>query len=91
MGDVDGVVDVDDVQNAGDSAGVHDVGDEDGAGGGAPRRRKWNTTDEVPRRGNVAPKRQVYENDRQEEGVSRWCSNYVPGKNRCVALRAKKR
>ena len=36
MRDVDGVVDVDDVQNAGDSAGVHDVGDEDGAGGGVP-------------------------------------------------------
>ena len=31
MRDVDGVVDVDDVQNTGDSAGVHDVGGEDGA------------------------------------------------------------
>ena len=31
MRDVDGVVDVDDVQSAGDSAGVHDVGGEDGA------------------------------------------------------------
>ena len=31
MRDVDGVVDVDDDQNAGDSAGVHDVDGEDSA------------------------------------------------------------
>ena len=61
MGDVDGVVDVDDSQNAGDSAGVDDADDEDGA--------KWNTADEVPRGGAVAQKRQIYENDRQQKGA----------------------
>ena len=69
MRDVDGVVDVDDVQNAGDSSGVHDVGGEDG-----PRtsmalamktvsvmafRQKY-----VPRWGMVAQKPWRYEDDR---------------------------
>ena len=53
MGDVDGVVDADDAQNAGDSVGVHDVGDEDGAGGasdGESRTRRMESRDEEPSR-----------------------------------------
>ena len=47
-------MDVDDVQNAGDSAGVHDVGDEDGAGGasdGESRTRRMESRDEETSRG----------------------------------------
>ena len=74
MGDIDGIVDVDDAQDAGDSSGAHDVGGED-----SPRtpmmlamktvsamalRRKY-----VPRWGMVAQKPRRYEDDRREDSV----------------------
>ena len=44
----------------------------------ASRRRRWKTTDEAPRRGTVAQRRQVYENDRQQEGVKVYWAVYKP-------------